>query len=92
MMEPTTILKKPLVTEKSTFGAASNRYAFMVDTRATKPQIRRAVESLYHVRVLAVATQNRPGKLRRTRYGYIRTSPTKRAVVRVHPEDRIELF
>jgi large subunit ribosomal protein L23 len=91
-MEPTTIIKKPLVTEKSTFLAEANRYAFQVDKRATKPQIRKAVEVLYGVRVLSVATQNRPGKVRRFRYGYIKTPTTKRAIVKVHADDRIELF
>jgi large subunit ribosomal protein L23 len=91
-MEPTVIIKKPLVTEKSTFLAESNRYAFQVDLRATKPQIRKAIEALYGVRVLSVATQNRPGKVRRFRYGFINTPTTKRAVVKVHADDRIELF
>ena len=92
-MEPTHVIKKPLITEKTTFASnESNRYAFQVESRATKPQIKRAVEQLYGVRVVAVATQNRPGKLRRYRYGYIHTPTTKRAVVKIHPEDRIELF
>jgi large subunit ribosomal protein L23 len=91
-MEPTAVIKKPLVTEKSTFLAESNRYAFQVDMRATKPQIRRAIEALYGVRVLSVATQNRPGKVRRYKYGYVHTPTTKRAVVKVHADDRIELF
>jgi large subunit ribosomal protein L23 len=91
-MEPTALIKKPLVTEKSTYLSESNRYAFQVDLRATKPQIKRAIESIYKVRVLKVATQNCPGKLRRFRYGVIRTPTTKRAIVKVHDEDRIELF
>ncbi len=92
-MEVTTIIKKPLVTEKSTWQSAERRrYAFLVDPRATKPEIRRAVQEIYRVRVLGVATQVRPGKLRRTRQGWVRTTPTKRALVKVHPEDRIELY
>ena len=92
-MEPITVIKKPLITEKSTFAAdENNRYYFLVDPRATKPQIRLAIQALYGVRVLSVATQNRPGKTRRYKYGWIRTSPTKRAAVKVHPDDRIELF
>ena len=92
-MEATTIIRKPLVTEKSTFTSTEqNRYAFAVDIRATKPQIKKAVQDLYGVRVLAVSTQNRAGKVRRYRYGFVTTSPTKRAVVKVHPDDRIDLF
>ncbi len=93
MMEPTTIIKKPMITEKATFASSEfNRYAFHVERRATKPQIKRAIEQLYGVRVTSVATQKRPGKLRRYRYGHVLTPATKRAIVKIHPEDRIELF
>lgn len=92
-MESTTIIRKPLVTEKSTFGSSElNRYSFEVDARATKPQIRRAVEDLYGVRVLSVATQNRKGQLRRNKFGQWRAKKMKQAVVKIHAEDRIELF
>jgi large subunit ribosomal protein L23 len=91
-MEVTTIIRKPLITEKSTFASEQNRYVFEVDRRASKPQIRRAVEELYGVRVLGVATQNRKGQQRRNRFGFWRTKARKRAIVKVHPEDRIELF
>ncbi len=92
-MLSTTIIQKPLITEKATFTSSEfNRFAFKVDKRATKPEIKRAIEELYNVRVLRVATQFRKGKVRRTRFGY-REEPTfKRAIVKVHPEDRIELF
>ncbi len=92
-MEPTRIIKKPLITEKATFMAAdANRYLFQVDRLATKPQIRKAIEALYSVRVITVATQKRPGKTRRYKYGYIKSAPTKRAIVKIHADDRIELF
>jgi large subunit ribosomal protein L23 len=92
-MEVTTIIRKPLVTEKSTYDSSElNRYVFEVDRRASKPQIRQAVEELYGVRVLGVATQNRKGQQRRNRFGFWRTKAQKRAIVKVHPEDRIELF
>jgi large subunit ribosomal protein L23 len=91
-MEVTTIIRKPLITEKSTFASEANRYVFEVDRRASKPQIRQAVEELYGVRVLGVATQNRKGQQRRNRFGYWRTKAKKRAIVKVHPDDRIELF
>ncbi len=93
MKNPLHIIKKPLVTEKATNEAAEhNRHAFLVDRRATKPQIKQAVEELYGVRVVGVSTMVRKGKLRRYRYGYVQETPTKKAVVKVHPEDTIELF
>jgi len=87
------ILRKPLITEKSAWEAeARNRYSFEVDMRARKEQIRKAVEELYSVRVLKVATQVRKGNYFRTRWGTAKTSNWKRATVQLHPEDRIELF
>jgi large subunit ribosomal protein L23 len=92
-MEATTIIRRPLITEKATFeSSAHNRYAFEVDRRANKHQIRSAVQELYGVRVLNVATQNRKGQLRRNRYGYWQSKAMKRAIVKIHPDDRIELF
>ena len=92
-MEATTVIKKPLVTEKTTFAAgADNRYSFLVDKRADKGQIKRAIEDIYSVRVLSVATQVRKGQLKRNRMGWFRAGSQKRAVVKLHAEDRIELF
>jgi len=92
-MEITTVIKKPLVTEKSTFGVSmNNRYVFEVDKRADKGQIKRAVEDIYGVRVLSVATQVRKGHMKRNKMGWFRVGKHKRAVVKLHAEDRIELF
>jgi large subunit ribosomal protein L23 len=87
------IIKKPLVTEKHTFDMNEhNRYAFKVPVTATKTDIKKAIEHLYDVRVIGVATQIRKGGSRRTRRGIVTAKPWKKALVRVHPEDRIELF
>ncbi|MGI9013860.1 MAG: 50S ribosomal protein L23 [Phycisphaerales bacterium] len=91
-MDATFIIKRPLITEKSTDDSEQNRFAFEVDRNASKRQIRDAVEVLYKVRVVGVATQNRKGRTRRYRYGYVKTPTIKRAIVKIHPEDRIELF
>lgn len=92
-MEATQVIKKPLITEKSTFQTGElNRYGFQVDPKATKPQIKKAVEELYNVRVMSVATNKRKGQLRRNKFGYWRSKDMKRAIVKVHPEDKIELF
>lgn len=92
-MEATTIVKRPLVTEKTTWESGlRNRYSFEVDKRARKPQIKRAIESLYGVRVVSVATQVRKGKYFRTRFGAAKKSDWKKATVQLHEDDRIELF
>tara|TARA_Y100000589_G_scaffold60999_1_gene52051 strand:- start:6106 stop:6384 length:279 start_codon:yes stop_codon:yes gene_type:complete len=92
-MEATTVIRKPIVTEKTTWSSSmQNRYAFEIDKRATKDDVKRAIVSLYGVRVQGVAVQNRKGQSRRNKFGFWSTKDTKRAVVKVHPDDRIELF
>lgn len=92
-MDHTYIIKKPLLTERSTATMESaNQYAFIVDRTATKTQIRDAVVSLYGVRVVKVRTSNQKGETRRLKYGWVRRATTKKAFVRLHEEDRIELF
>ncbi|MGE3108215.1 MAG: 50S ribosomal protein L23 [Phycisphaerales bacterium] len=86
------VIKKPLVTEKSTAGMEANKYAFEVASTATKPQIKAAVESLYKVRVEAVNTQVRRDRDRRLRYGLVRGKEWKMAVVRLHKDDKIDLL
>lgn len=59
------LLKRPLVTERSTALRGQNKYVFAVSPAATKGQIREAVETSFKVEVLAVNTMNLPGKYRR---------------------------
>ncbi|MEM1165835.1 MAG: 50S ribosomal protein L23 [Planctomycetota bacterium] len=92
-MEPHHIVKKPLITEKHTLESSElNRYAFEVTRTARKDEIKAAIESLYGVRVVGVNTAITKGGQRRYRYGVVTRPRTKKAIVRVHPEDRIELF
>ena len=92
-MEATQIIKKPIITEKSTWeGDRHGRYSFEVDMRARKPEIRRAIEELYKVRVVKVHTEIRKGTYFRTRFGPGKTTPWKKAAVKIHEDDRIDLF
>lgn len=92
-MEPHYIVKQPILTEKSTFAMNElKHYSFLVDPRASKDDIKDAVQKLYKVRVVGVTTQNRKGRRRRMRYGLVEEPVTKKATVRLHPEDTIELF
>ena len=91
------ILIKPLVTEKMTLLADKyNRYAFVVDRRATKPQIRKAVESLYKVSVESINTMVHGGKVksRYTKSGVItgKTASYKKAVVTLAEGDSIDFY
>ncbi|MEX0776225.1 MAG: 50S ribosomal protein L23 [Phycisphaeraceae bacterium] len=92
-MHATTVIKRPLITEKSTWEAASrNRYAFVVALHADKAAIKEAVAALYNVRVVKVATQVRKGEYRKTKFGETKTPDWKRATVELHPDDKIELI
>lgn len=92
MLDSTHVIRKPLVTEKATAGMELNQYTFEVDRRATKDDVRRAVETIYGVKVEAVQTQLRKGKRRRLKFGWVQERPTKKATVRLRDEDTIELF
>jgi len=92
-MDYTNIIIRPLVTEKSTHQQNTrNTYAFQVDPRADKTQIKAAVEKLYDVKVVDVRTMNRKGKARRTKIGYKTGGDWKRAIVALAENSRIELF
>lgn len=87
------IIHKPLVSEKSTYAMnEQKRYAFQVDPRASKVEIKDAVQKIYKVRVLSVNTVVSKIKARRIKTGIIKDAPTKKAIVRLHADDLIELF
>ncbi|QDT01523.1 50S ribosomal protein L23 [Adhaeretor mobilis] len=92
-LQPHQVIIKPLVTEKGMHKSTrNNAYAFEVNRLATKADVRKAVEELFEVRVLKVHTQNRQGKLRRTRARMGRTADWKKAIVTLDPEHRINFF
>lgn len=92
-MDESSVIIKPLVTEKSNRQQElRNTYAFEVNPRANKQQIRQAVEHLYEVKVLDVRTINRKGKPRRTKMRMAYTADRKHAVVTLHEDSRIELY
>ncbi len=93
MMPAHEVIKRPMLSEKSTWGSSEQkRYAFLVDPRATKTEIKSAVQSLYKVRVVGVNTSVRKAADRRLKYGFVPGKISKKAVVRVHADDTIELF
>ncbi|MSR57741.1 MAG: 50S ribosomal protein L23 [Planctomycetaceae bacterium] len=92
-LEPYQVVLRPLVTEKGTHvSTRHNAYAFEVHSLATKTDIRKAVESLWNVRVISIRTQNRVGKPRRTKTISVQAQGWKKAIVKLHDEDRIAFF
>jgi large subunit ribosomal protein L23 len=93
MLEPHYILRRPLLTEKSTQAMEDvNVYTFEVDRRASKTDIKAAVEKAFGVTVEKVNTQNRKGGSRRFRYGTVEAGEWKRATVRIKEGQKIDLF
>ncbi|TCP53206.1 LSU ribosomal protein L23P [Tamaricihabitans halophyticus] len=91
--DPRDILLAPVISEKSYGLLEENKYTFIVDPRANKTEIKIAVEKVFGVKVTGVNTVNRPGKRKRTRFGYGKRKDTKRAVVTLSPESKpIEIF
>lgn len=87
------VLKRPLITEKTTARQGeSNQYFFEVDTRATKQDVRSAVEGIFKVDVTAVRTLNVPGKRKRVGKNVGMTSDWKKAVVTLKEGQRIEIL
>jgi len=86
------ILRRPLITEKSTVLQAEGKYVFEVAPHATKHQIKTAVERTFKVNVLAVNVMNVNGKTKRVKSGYTTAPSWKKAFVSLKPGDKIELF
>jgi large subunit ribosomal protein L23 len=92
------VIRRPLITEKNTMLMEQDQYCFEVAREANKPQIREAVEKTFNVRVKAVNTLNmkpkaksriasrRGGRIEGHRPGW------KKAIVTLHPGERIDIF
>ncbi|HEY9535145.1 MAG TPA: 50S ribosomal protein L23 [Mucilaginibacter sp.] len=91
------ILKKPLLTEKvAQITEKLNRYAFIVDPRANKIQIKTAIEAMYGVNITAVNTMRYVGKLksRNTKAGMVsgRAATVKKAIVTLKDGETIDFY
>ena len=87
------LIKAPVVTEKSmTAAAASNTYVFWVDPRANKADIREAVQKIFNVKVLSVNTQRVAGKVKRLGRFSGRRPLRKKAFVTLREGQSIDLF
>jgi large subunit ribosomal protein L23 len=89
--DPRDILLSPVVSEKSYALLDQGKYTFVVDPRSNKSEIKKAVESIFGVKVASVSTLNRSGKTRRTRFGTGKRKDTKRAIVTLR-EGTIDIF
>lgn len=90
------ILRRPLVTEKSSYQSRKlNQYAFEVDGSATKTQVKDAVETLFDVKVVSVNILNMPakrGRRARSRRLLVRRPGIKKAVVTLAAGQTLDIF
>ena len=93
-----TIIRKPIITEKATeLSESFNRFTFVVDPKANKIEIKKAVEKMYGVQITEVRTMNYGGGKSSTKYtnrGIVeqKSKQWKKAVVTVADGETIDLF
>ncbi len=92
LMDPSQVIIRPVVSEKSYVLATADKYTFRVHKDAHKTQIKQAIEQLFDVTVLEVRTSAVPSKPKRRGYTSGRTREWKKAVVQVREGDSIPIF
>ena len=93
MKHLTQVIKKPLLTEKaSALKAEANKVAFKVDIKANKIEIKKAVESLFDVKVTSVSTMIFRGKPKRVGKSFGRRDNWKKAIVSLEPGTDLDVF
>jgi large subunit ribosomal protein L23 len=92
MKDPRDVILSPVVSEKSYALLDANTYTFIVRPDANKTEIKEAIQAIFKVRVTNVNTLHRKGKRKRTRQVMGVRKSTKRALVTLHPDDKIEIF
>lgn len=92
MKLPVDIILKPYVTEKSNIQLQDGKYTFVVEKKATKTEIRNAVEKLFQVKVISVNTVNCEGKKKRmgVHVGY--RADWKKAIVKIDTDPKSEMY
>jgi large subunit ribosomal protein L23 len=91
-IHPYQVLRRPIVTEKTTGLSNQGKYVFEVERRANKPQIKAAVELAFDVTVSEVNTMMVRGKQKRMGKSLGHTRNWKKAVVTLAPGNEIQLF
>jgi len=91
-MDPRQVIIEPVVSEKSYALMADGKYTFRVDDRAHKTQVRHSVEAIFGVNVVEVRTIKVRSKPKRRGVHNGRTRSWKKAIVKLAPGERIELF
>lgn len=93
MKSPYDIIIKPVMTEKSYDQLADNKYTFIVDIRAKKTEIKKAIEEIFDVKVEKVNTLRQIGKIKRMGMYSGRRPSYKKAIIKLTPDSKeIDFF
>jgi len=93
MKDPRSVVKRALITEKgTTLREVRNQYHFEVARGANKIDVKRAIETIFSVKVAEVRTMNVHGKVKRQGRWVGRRNDWKKAIVTLQPDQKIELF
>ncbi len=91
-MEPTQVIIRPIISEKSFALAEAGKYTFRVHDHAHKTEIRQAIEQLFDVNVVEVRTASVKSKPKRRAHTSGRSRQWKKAIVEVRPGQTIPIF
>ncbi|KAB3535474.1 50S ribosomal protein L23 [Alkaliphilus pronyensis] len=93
MTNPHDIIIRPLVSEQSMESMADKKYTFVVDKKANKTEIKKAIEKIFGVKVEKVNTMNMTGKYKRMGKNIGKRPDWKKAIVQLKPDSKeIEFF
>ncbi len=92
-MDLYSVIKRPLVTEKTTIARdEENKYVFVVNRKATKIDIRNAVEKIFKVKVMGVRTINVTGKKKRLGRTVGKGKDWKKVIITLPPGSSVDIF
>jgi large subunit ribosomal protein L23 len=86
------LIKRPILTDKTTRMLEDNKYCFSVQKSSKKNEIKKAIEYIFNVKVIQIHTLNPPLKKRTVGKFTGKRPQYKKAIIKLHPEDKINLF
>jgi len=88
------VLRKPIITEKSTQGTALGKFVFEVDRRSTKTEIKRAIKKFFGVSPVSIQTANVKGKVKQIRgqRRKVKRPDWKKAIISLKEGEKIDIF
>lgn len=91
-MADKTLVLKPIITEKASNLGALNQYVFLVKAGATGPEVKKAIETTYKVKVATVRTINLPSKMKRIGRNLFERAGQRKAVVTLKKGEKLDIL